>query len=98
MEKDDEETEEKWRRRKGGKRKMIKQWKKKKFKENIFSSIKCHFLNLEAPYLITLFSIYYAQCWDPWNKTELLVNLHNVGTWCFFGKHNDFAYDILSYK
>jgi hypothetical protein len=55
MEKDGEETEEKWRRRKGGKRQTIQQGKKKIYiyTYNLFLFIECHFLNLEAQYLIT---------------------------------------------
>jgi hypothetical protein len=52
MEKDDEETEEKWSRRKGRKRKMIQQGKIYIYICKLFLFIKYHFLNLEAQYLI----------------------------------------------
>ncbi len=48
MEKDDEETEEKWRRRKGGKRKMIQQGRKK----NIYIQFyKMSFFEFGSPLL-----------------------------------------------
>jgi hypothetical protein len=51
MEKDDEETEEKWRRSKGGKRKMIQEREKKKFKRKYIQFYKMSIFEFGSPLL-----------------------------------------------